>query len=313
MNHLMIDTATLEAELPVHVDIFVFGPADLLLTMRKNIALVCNPTSDNAKALRVAFELTQILGMKDIDHTLFESDWPTAWDFFSEAWIIGGDGTLNHFINRYLDFDLPLSIFKGGSGNDFHSMLYPHLTTLQQAEQVLQGKTVAVDAGLCNGKLFLNGVGVGFDGAIVKDLLGKKKMAGKASYLLSILKQIAFYHEQSYTIHSDTQQISGDCLMVSIANGRRYGGAFHVAPKASLNDSLLDLNIVGKIPALKRIKYLPIIEKGEHLQLPFVRYEQTAKVLISAPNTVHAHLDGEPMEGSVFEITCLPGKFRFLV
>ena len=281
--------------------------------MRKNIALVCNPTPDNAKALRVAFELTQMLGSKGIDYTLFDAAWPTAWASFSEAWIVGGDGTLNHFINRYPDLSLPMTLFKGGSGNDFHSMLYSNVTTLQQAEQVLQGKTVAVDAGVCNGKLFLNGVGVGFDGAIVKDLLGKRKMAGKASYLLSILKQIAFYQEQSYTIHSDTQQISGDCLMVSVANGRRYGGAFHVAPKALLNDGLLDLNIVGKIPPLSRIKYLPIIEKGEHLQLPFVRYEQTAKVLISAANPSAAHLDGELLDGSVFEITCLPGKFRFLV
>ncbi len=281
--------------------------------MRKNIALVCNPTPENAKALRVAFELTQMLGSKGIDYALFDAAWPTDWTLFSEAWIVGGDGTLNHFINAYPDFRLPMTLFRGGSGNDFHSMLYHNASTLQQAEQVLGGKTQAVDGGVCNGKLFLNGVGVGFDGAIVTDLLGKKKMAGKASYLLSILKQIAFYQEQSYTIHSDTQQVSGDCLLVSVANGRRYGGAFHVAPKASLNDGLLDLNIVGKIPALKRIRYLPIIEKGEHLGLPFVQYEQTAKALISATGPVHAHLDGEPLEGSVFEITCLPGKFRFLV
>lgn len=281
--------------------------------MRKNIALICNPTPDNAKALSVAFELTQLLGSKGIDFSLFDSDWPSAWASFSEAWIIGGDGTLNHFINRYPDFSLPMSLFRGGSANDFHSMLYQNASTFRQAEQVLEGKTEAVDAGVCNGKIFLNGVGVGFDGAIVKDLLGKKKMAGKASYLLSILKHIAFYQEQSYTIQSDTQRVSGDCLMVSVANGRRYGGAFQVAPKASLADGLLDLNIVGKIPALKRIRYLPIIEKGDHLRLPFVGYRQTAHVLISATDPVPAHLDGEPIDGAVFEIRCLPGKFRFLV
>lgn len=281
--------------------------------MRKNIALVCNPTPENAKALQVAFELTRILNGKSVDYTLFDADWPTVWSTFSEAWVVGGDGTLNHFINSYPDFSLPMTLFKGGSGNDFHSMLYTDVSIPEQAEKVLRGETVTVDAGSCNGKLFLNGVGVGFDGAIVRDLLGKKKMAGKASYLLSILKQIAFYQEQAYVIQSETQQVSGDCLMVSVANGRRYGGAFQVAPKASLNDGLLDLNIVGKIPALKRIKYLPIIERGDHLQLPFVRYEQTASVTISARNAVYAHLDGEFLEGSVFEIMCLPGRFQFLV
>ena len=281
--------------------------------MQKNIALVCNPTPDNAKALRLSYELTEIMGSKGISNTHFNSSWTMEWAPFSEAWIIGGDGTLNHFINQYPDFDLPMTLFKGGSGNDFHSMLYQNGTTLQQAEKLLHGRTEDVDAGDCNGRLFLNGVGVGFDGAIVKDLLGKKKMAGKASYLLSILKQIAFYQEQAYTINSDTQRVAGDCLMVSVANGRRYGGSFQVAPKASLKDGLLDLSIVGKIPALKRIKYLPVIEKGEHLQLPFVRYEQTLNVTISALYPVHAHLDGEYLEGSTFEIKCLPRRFRFLV
>lgn len=281
--------------------------------MQKNIALVCNPTPDNSKAARIAAELSQILQPGGIAFTLFHSEWPRDWSSFTEAWILGGDGTLNYFINQYPDFDLPMTLFKGGSGNDFHSVLYGDCTTAQQAQKVLQGQTVSVDAGMCNNKLFLNGVGLGFDGAIVKDLLGKKKMAGKASYLLSILKQIAFYQEEAYTITSETRQVAGECLLVSIANGKRYGGAFHVAPKASLNDGLLDLSIVGKIPAMKRMKYLPIIEKGEHLPLPFVRYEQTGSVTVLTPFPVHAHLDGEYLEDNFFEIRCVPQRFRFLV
>ena len=156
----------------------------------KHIALVCNPSGGNEKALRITDSLAVLLAGMDIRQSVFTSYWPTVWNGFTEVWIIGGDGTVNWFINQYPDIQLPLSVFAGGTGNDLHWMLYGDLTLERQAELVLEGRPRNIDAGVCNGKLFINGVGIGFDGAIVKDLLGKKKLAGKASYLLSILKHI---------------------------------------------------------------------------------------------------------------------------
>ncbi len=245
--------------------------------MQKYIALICNPLPDNSKTIRIADEIAVSLSMKGIRYSLFTTYWPQQWNDFSEAWVVGGDGTLNHFINQYPDFHLPITIFKGGSGNDFHWMMYGNMMLNEQVERVLQGQAQYIDAGECNGNLFLNGVGIGFDGAIVKDLLGKRKVGGKGSYLLSILKNIVGYHEKHYEIHTTNTQLVQDCFLISVANGKRYGGGFNVAPKASVSDGLLDLNVIGTIPPIKRLKYLPVIEKGEHLELPFVHYEQTIK------------------------------------
>ena len=192
-------------------------------------------------------------------------------------------------------------------------MLYGDITVSKQVDKILHAGTQYIDAGDCNGKLFLNGVGIGFDGAIVKELLGKKKVGGKGTYLLSILKNIVGYHENNYHIKTGDSQWEQGCFLISVANGKRYGGGFNVAPKASLTDSLLDLNVVGKIAPIKRLRYLPVIEKGEHLQLPFVKYEQTGKVVIKTPTRVHAHLDGEYLFADSFEITCLPNKILFFV
>ena len=277
-----------------------------------HIALLPNPAPQGEKARQASAVIAALLDARGITYTLFAQQWPGSLEGFSAAWIIGGDGTLNCFINQYPDTQLPLALFAAGSGNDFHAMFYQEMSMEEQVGHMLQGRSALVDAGWCNERLFLNGVGIGFDGAIVHDLLGRKKMAGKASYLLAILKHIATYHEKNYTIRFDGSEVEGPQLMISVANGYRYGGGFQVAPKADLSDGLLDLNLVGPISPLRRIKYLPVIEKGEHLALPFVRFEQTTSVAITTPKPVHAHIDGEYLFTDRFSIRTLPARFRFL-
>jgi YegS/Rv2252/BmrU family lipid kinase len=261
----------------------------------------------------MAEEMGKVLEENNVAYSLCTASWPTEWDDFSEAWIVGGDGTLNYFINQYPDFHLPISIFKGGTGNDFHWMLYGKLSIEQQVKNLLIGRIKQIDAGLCNGKLFLNGLGIGFDGAVVKELRGKKKLRGKISYYLTVLKNILRYREQEFSFAFENILIQKKCFLISVANGIRYGGGFKVAPKALINDGLLDLNIVHAISPLNRIKYLPSIEKGKHVNLPFIDYRQIQKVLITTTLPAHAQMDGEYFSADTFEVSCLPEKFAFLV
>jgi diacylglycerol kinase (ATP) len=281
--------------------------------MIRHIALICNPTFENAVSLRTADKIAVHLKKRGVTFSLFTTYWPQVWDDFTDAWIVGGDGTLNWFINQYQHLHLPLAVFNGGTGNDFHWMLYNGTGLISQVDRCLAENYIAVDAGVCNGRLFLNGVGIGFDGAIVKDLIGKKKMAGKASYLLSVLKNIMLFQETECIFTFNGMEVRQDAFMISVANGKRYGGGFMVAPKASLEDGLMDLNIVGKIPPLKRMRYMPVIEKGEHLHLPFIKYFQAASVIIETAVKWPAHIDGEYMEANRFEISVLPKKFFFSV
>jgi diacylglycerol kinase (ATP) len=278
-----------------------------------HIAILCNPKADTPKGYNIAEKLGLILQARQIKFTMHAAIWPETFEDTSSVWLVGGDGTLNYFINQYPDINIPLSIFPGGTGNDFSWMLYREIAVEQQAEMVLSSKPKWVDAGICNGRLFLNGVGIGFDGAIVKDLLGKKKLAGKSSYMLSVLKNILSFTEKPCTIRFQDQVIEQSSLMISVANGRRYGGGFTVAPRADVFDGKLDLNIVGKIDAFQRIRYLPVIEKGEHLDLHFNKFFTTDSVSIDFEKEVHAHLDGEYLSAKHFDIKVLPEKFLFLV
>lgn len=277
-------------------------------TEEKHVALLVNPL--HGKALRAAGEIAALLKKKAIAHTVFTATWPQHWTDLTEAWIVGGDGTLNYFINHYPQFDLPMAIFKGGTGNDFHWLLYGDISVEQQVELVSTATPKPVDAGLCNTRLFINGVGIGFDGKVVQDLRNHKK--GKASYLLTILKNIFGFREFLCSVNTENFHWGRKCFMISVANGRRYGGNFQVTPQSLFNDGLLDTNVVGKIHPLSRLKYLPVIKKGKHLNLPFITYVKSALVMVKALKELPAHADGEYFSATEFNIECLPARFLFL-
>jgi diacylglycerol kinase (ATP) len=191
-------------------------------------------------------------------------------------------------------------------------MLYGKISIEQQIEKLLEVNVYSVDAGVCNEKLFLNGVGIGFDGAIVKSLLSRKKNPGKASYLASVFRKILFYKATEHVVKIDDHLIREKLLMINIANGKTEGGGFRVAPNANFQDGMLDVNIVKELSSIKRFFYLQAIEKGKHLHLPLIKYFQGKKIEINTQGIVPAHADGEYFEADQFVIECLPGRFSFL-
>lgn len=280
------------------------------MTIPKNIALLINPLHQTA--LRAGNEIIQLLQQKQIEHTIYTTLWPTEWIDFTEAWIVGGDGTLNYFINHYPHFDLPMAVFKGGSGNDFQWMLYGDTTIPDQVEHVLNAAPKRVDAGYCNNHLFLNGVGIGFDGKVVQDLLGKQKWNDNLSYYKVILKNIFFFREFLCTVSSESFNWGKKCFMINIANGRRYGGGYNVNPEGLINDRMLDINLIGAINPLLRVQFMGAIEKGTHIKLPMVTYLKAGSIHIKTGGIVPAHADGEYFDASEFVIECLPARFSFL-
>jgi len=277
------------------------------------IAIATNTLAGSGKAVKLAAAMQQVLQGKNIASQIFtEKEWDRRLYSFDQVWITGGDGTVNYFVNQFNDIKVPLCIFNGGTGNDFHAALYGKTTVEAQINHVLQSSPKPIDAGKCNDRYFLNGVGIGFDGSVAKSLLGVQKFGGKTSYMLTILKHIFFYKEQHYSIASAQKKIAGKFLMISIANGTRYGGGFFVAPLAKADDGLLDVNLVKDLSPLKRLRYLPVIEKGKHLDKPFVNYYNTQHITITSDQPMQAHLDGEYLESREFTVEILPAHFNFI-
>lgn len=273
-----------------------------------HIALCAHRLSGAGRALALARKVAECLGSKGVSFQLFQDNWPANFSGFTDIWLVGGDGTLNYFVNHYPDNRLPLGIFPGGTGNDFHWLLYGQTGTEAQVEQMLQATPRAFDLGRCNGRYFLNNMGIGFEGAVAERLRGRAKRPGKLGYMAAVLKTVFTYRSASYQLTFNGQQVSGSFLILHVSNGRRAGGGFHISPQAAADDGLLDLVRCQALPVWKRLRYLPVMEKGKHLSLPFISHQPLQELTIESESPVSFHLDGEWDRSGYFSIEVAPAS-----
>jgi YegS/Rv2252/BmrU family lipid kinase len=278
------------------------------LHFNRCIAVTINPASGKGRAVKTGHWLGAQLKELNIKHELFTNEWPQHFDGFTEVWIVGGDGTVNYFLNRYGILDLPLAIFKGGTGNDFAWKLYGNMPVQQQLELVLSTTAKRVDAASCNGQFYVNSLGIGFDGEVLQSMGTIRWMGGHLGYLWVVIRKIFSFREFRFTITTQENQTTGKYLLVIINNSSRTGGGFMVAPGASVDDGLLDMVLCKPLSLFKRLRYLPVIEKGKHLDLPFIDFRGATEVRIEPEKKLFAQMDGELIKATVFEIKVLPGR-----
>lgn len=271
----------------------------------RHIAILVNPSSGAGKGMKAGEQLQAALIQRKIHFTFFAGDWPTDLDSFTEVWLVGGDGTVNYFINKYQNLQIPFALFKGGTGNDFTWKLYGDISIEEQIQLVLNADAKRVDAGSCNGRLYVNSLGIGFDGEVLKSIGTIRWLGGHLGYLFVVLKKIFSFKEFSFRITTAAGTSLKEYLLVIVNNSSRTGGGFMVSPKASLTDGMLDLVLCEKLPVLKRLRYLPVIEKGKHLNLPFIHYTHEREVRIECGREVFAQVDGELISAASFYIKVL--------
>jgi YegS/Rv2252/BmrU family lipid kinase len=278
----------------------------------KNISIVCNGLAGGGRAIAMSKRISTELQSRNIRNTLYSEDWPIDLNQFTDVWIVGGDGTINYFINKYPGITIPLALFNGGTGNDVHAVLYKNKNFEEQLETVLSADPKPVDAGKCNERYFINGVGIGFEGAVAKALTGKRKTKpGKAAFMGTILRKVFFYTSKKYKVASNELSVEGQKLLISVMNGHRAGGGFHIAPTSAIDDGLFDVVLVDKLHPFQRLRWLPVIEKGKHLHLPFIKHFRTKKLIVTSEEPMDTHLDGEYYSAKRVEIEMLAGKYLF--
>jgi diacylglycerol kinase (ATP) len=281
------------------------------LIERLRIALFINPAGNKPKCRRIGKLLTKKLGAHRIDHVVFDKVWPQNLDGLAEAWIVGGDGTINYFINQYKNPGVPLVLFKGGTGNDLAWKLYGNMSLEKQFNTVLGASPTPIDVIRCNDRLFINSMGVGFDGEILKFIKMIRFLGGHLGYLLAVIAKIFTFKEAKYIITADDLVFEGKLLLLAVNNNSRTGGGFMITPHASLDDGKIDLLLCEPLTIIKRLRVLPRAEKGNHLHYPFIHYEQVTTVKIECEKETAAHLDGELISDKIFDISLLPGYVSF--
>lgn len=281
------------------------------MELKHTIVLLINPLANKKRIGKIVSQVSAVLSSRNILFTSFTDSWPNEINSYKEVWLIGGDGTLNYFINFYNRIDIPIVVFKGGTGNDFATKLYDNISVSEQIEKILESEIKFVDAAECNGRRFVNGVGIGFDGEVLKSINSIRLLGGHLGYLWVVIRKIFSFREKDYKINFDKNALSRKFLLVMITNSTTTGGGFIVSPKAKINDGKLNMVLCKPQPVMKRLQYLPIIEKGKHIDKDFIIHKEVTNVQVECENETLAQIDGELFSARTFDIKVLPKQYMF--
>ena len=217
----------------------------------------------------------------------------------------GGDGTAQEVINGLMEARgaagggqgetgrSALGLIPIGSGNDFAWMVgvapgvrrTRDLALVKAAvERIRAGQTRMIDLGrICDGtgacRYFDNGVGIGFDAIVNAESRKLKPLRGFAMYLAAVLKTMACTIARRRRFSNSTDNASrSHLLMISVANGRRYGGGFYVTPQAELDDGLFDICFVDQVSRVEMLKLMTLFMKGTQAANPHVHMTRARRV-----------------------------------
>lgn len=273
------------------------------------LLILYNAYSGGGKGRMLAKKMKARLHSMGLAFDAFKNDWPPGLDGYREVLLFGGDGTLNYFINKYGIADIPITLFPGGTGNDLHWKLFGNLSADAQINNWQSYPVCQVDVGQCNNTHFINMVGLGFDGEVLRRMKAIRWIGGHLGYLIIVIRTIFTYREKTFTLRWDNESaITVDLILCHITNSSRTGGGFMVAPHALINDGLLNLIYACPKSVIKRLFFLPGVEKGSHLKDPDVFCHEIKKLTISAKEEVPYQLDGELRYDHTFEIVLAEKK-----
>jgi diacylglycerol kinase (ATP) len=235
--------------------------------------------------------------------------------------VVGGDGSIHHAAHGLLDSraDTALAIFSAGTGNDFvKSLGTPAHDIGAMAARVGRGQTRQLDVGYIDDVPFVNAAGFGFDVEVLRRMQAPSMLRGTAAYVLTALRALFGYPGFRAALATGTtaeRTITQRRLMTVVANGRWFGGAFQIAPDATLDDGALDLIDIGDVSALGRLPLFAGATRGTHVRSRHVAVQRgTAFTLeFDAPPAFEA--DGELCQaiGPVVSVRVKRGALHVLV
>lgn len=207
---------------------------------------------------------------------------------------VGGDGTVNEVGCGLIGSNTALGIIPCGSGNGLARHMGIPMDPYKAVKWMDKSIFTKIDYGMMESQPFFCTCGVGFD-AKVSDSFSKSSSRGVLTYLESIMKEIATYHNETYKLSFDNSSETFEAFFITCANADQWGNNAFIAPSASLQDGVLDVIAaypfsVIDAPLIAFQLFNKQIDKN-----PNVSVRKCKRVTITRNNEGPAHFDGEPV------------------
>lgn len=227
---------------------------------------------------------------------------------------VGGDGTLFEVINGMMrgnaHLPIPVGVVPVGTGNSFSRDL--GIRTRDDAmRKILRGATRHVDLGQCvcadHTFYFVNILGFGF----VADVAHKAvcyKHWGSLSYVFGVFLVTMRLESYHLDLEIDGRHLQRDNIFVEICNSTKTGGDMLMAPRAKIDDGLLDVVMLHAMSRSRLLSAFPKIFRGTHVHLPEVEVFRAREMRFRPAASKMLTPDGEISGCTPIIVSVLPGK-----
>ena len=229
---------------------------------------------------------------------------------------VGGDGTSYEVVNglfpQAIDNEPPtLAFLPLGTGNsflrDFSDRGVEHAI-----ESLIANKSRACDVVRMRHRTgviyYINLLSMGFSADVATLRARRFSGWGELGYFTSIFLTLARFNRRPFPVRVESQGAFDDrrCLFVSFNNSKFTGGTMMIAPKAQVDDGLVEYVRWGPIGRLGLIRNLPGLYDGTHIQHPLAERKAVSRVEFKLDAPVDVMVDGEVLSLHCEELDVLP-------
>lgn len=231
----------------------------------------------------------------------------------------GGSGTLNEVASGMVGFKKKkVGFLTFGQTNDI-TKYYPgyDFTSLKK---LLDGEVSQIDIIRENNWYCLNMTNIGFDCYVSYE--GNQYMdAGmgfKKAYALALIKCVLTRRRNNIQVVADGVKLNKkNMLLCSVSNAQWCGGMFHCAPKAVIDDGLIDVCLVKPCSFFAFVMILKHFIKGDMFEskvcLRHMVYCRAKHVDVTSDKILFLSPDGEICADLDFSIDILPKEINFVL
>ena len=269
----------------------------------KKLYFLLNPTAGNGNAYNIFEKVKIILNEQqieiesyisqskgDIERFIINEDLSE----FDGICAVGGDGTIHEAIEGLMQSEkskyLSLGIIPAGSGNAFAEDLGLR-DPLDALENIIIGNISRIDVMKIKTKkninFAVNIIGWGM-ASNVNILAEKLRWLGSIRYSVASILSILKIKLQAVNIIIENQVFDGKAAFFIALNTIHTGKGMKMAPKAKLNDGLIDIILLKRASRLRILKIFLQLFSGKHIYDPLVQYMQVKSFSINIQKIILA-------------------------
>ncbi len=275
----------------------------MVMGATERILLIVNPRSGGGRAIGLLPQIEAIikeLGFNpEIRITAEAGEATTIARLASAAGYrkiaaVGGDGTVNEVASGIVGSDSILGVIPAGAGNGFYRSLATANDLESQCRILVGNRVRRLDAGVLNGRMFFNSLGLGFDALIARhnrSRSDKKRRLGKSFF--SALKHLRPF---KVDLRFDNYRKSGSLSSLTVNIGNISGNGMSLAPSARPDDGKFDICVVPNSGHLHLLRLVWHAGRKSNGMFRMINMFRCRKFEITGDQPLPVHIDGEPLE-----------------